>query len=469
MLSRVLQIAAAVTFLLTCWLPTAAQAGSLESTVKYLQMAQQKDGGFAINTKTTSSDFSTSLWVALGLSSVGINPADQPRKGRTLLAYLEDNARKAQSIEEISRLIIVATAAKQNPRAFGKRNLIAELSASQDPSGYLDNGSDRTAGTAWAIVAASHIKGDPQLKSLQETGAKWLLGSGKNWAQTKGANAAPSVSSIVMQAIALTYKNDPTGNLFIEASRDVSKRASQQQGKRNLAISAAMAIQASLATGSRTKSDLTASSDLKRLTSIQGDGSFGDDTVTAARALPGLNGTKYPLYPISESKFASLLNGPPVKEKPEPKKEPAKSTGTERNAGTQTGQGAPSPGVQNGTSNQASSLLADARADSAGQPQMTSDETDLSPVADNRTKNTASTTPEVQGAILSGATDPIETQTQNPGLQKSSEGEASKPNLAAWLGGSGALLLVLTGAITEARSFTRARKNPISRNYETSL
>ena len=69
--------------------PNAANQAALDRTVRYLQEAQNPDGGFGGSRRAADSGSMFSAWVALALAAAGINPQDQKKPGGVdVFAYL---------------------------------------------------------------------------------------------------------------------------------------------------------------------------------------------------------------------------------------------------------------------------------------------------------------------------------------------------------------------------------------------
>src|ERR1700722_5913822 len=68
----------------------------LDTTVAYLQKAQNLDGGFG-GSAGAASEADPSAWVALALAAAGVNAQDQLDEGveRSLYAYLVEHAHEA--------------------------------------------------------------------------------------------------------------------------------------------------------------------------------------------------------------------------------------------------------------------------------------------------------------------------------------------------------------------------------------
>jgi hypothetical protein len=90
------------------------------STTDYVRGAQNADGGFGMTQAGGSSQFATG-WALLGLAATGRRP------GPAAMAYVRRGLGSLRAIGDVERTVLVVRAARQNPRRFGGRNLIADM------------------------------------------------------------------------------------------------------------------------------------------------------------------------------------------------------------------------------------------------------------------------------------------------------------------------------------------------------
>ncbi|MDO9407571.1 prenyltransferase/squalene oxidase repeat-containing protein, partial [Patulibacter sp.] len=157
--------------------PAAARAatakGPLDRAVARLQAAQRDDGGFGTTPGATRSDPASSVWAALALASVGLHPADQPRRGTTALEYLEAQADDLTATEDLARLVLVLAPAGRADEPAA-RDAAAELVRRQRPDGGLPDGASgpaRLGPTAYALLALVAVGADA---GAVGRGATWL-------------------------------------------------------------------------------------------------------------------------------------------------------------------------------------------------------------------------------------------------------------------------------------------------------
>jgi prenyltransferase beta subunit len=164
---------------------TWARTAYVDSTVRYLQEAQNLDGGFG-GAPNSASDPDFSAWATIALASAGINPQDQSRPGGAsaftyLLAHASElergNAECAPGActTELDRTLLVVDAAGTSPRDFNGVDLQARLLQREQ----LDGGFPHTTGagasvndTVFAILALSPL---PGASGATQRAAEWLL------------------------------------------------------------------------------------------------------------------------------------------------------------------------------------------------------------------------------------------------------------------------------------------------------
>jgi hypothetical protein len=163
--------------------PNSANRAALDSTVRYLQEAQQSDGGFGASGEPSQV---TSAWTALALAAAGVNPRDQRRPGGIdAFTYLTTHYRQAigefdcapiPCTTTFERELMVVNAAGADPHDFGGVDLIAELLARARPDGsfpHVPGGQPGVNDTIFAIFALAPIAEDPAQAAVQP-GADWI-------------------------------------------------------------------------------------------------------------------------------------------------------------------------------------------------------------------------------------------------------------------------------------------------------
>jgi prenyltransferase beta subunit len=156
----------------------AVERAGLEGTVRFMQLAQNQDGGFG-GVAGAPSDPDFSSWVALALAAVGVNPQDQARAGGAdVYAYLALHAGELTLTTDYERALLVVDAAGTDPNDFGGVDLQAHILERQLASGaFAHRAGEPTAGvndTIFAILALSPLEGAaPRAAVVHAT--EWLV------------------------------------------------------------------------------------------------------------------------------------------------------------------------------------------------------------------------------------------------------------------------------------------------------
>jgi hypothetical protein len=179
----------------------------LDQTVRFLQDAQNQDGGFG-GSRGAPSDPTFTAWVALALAAAGVNPRDQARpSGTDAYAYLTAHTTELSATTDYERAALVAVAAGTDPRAFGGVDLVDAILARQLPSGAFaaqpGGGAGYVNATAFALLPLSALR-DPALAPALARGADWLLhvqeASGA-WGFAPGHEPSSDTTAAVLQAL----------------------------------------------------------------------------------------------------------------------------------------------------------------------------------------------------------------------------------------------------------------------------
>jgi prenyltransferase beta subunit len=151
----------------------------LDNTVRFLQEAQNTDGGFTTNgNKGEASDPDFTAWVALALAAAGINPQDQALPEDTsAYTYLADHVGELSVTTDFERVLLVVDASGTSPQDFGGVNLVQAILAHQLPEGaFFQETTEQTPGindTIFAILALSPVK-EPLVQEATQNAMKWL-------------------------------------------------------------------------------------------------------------------------------------------------------------------------------------------------------------------------------------------------------------------------------------------------------
>ncbi len=202
----------------------ATNQARLDSTVRFLQEAQNTDGGFGGNAgEPSNQDFSG--WVALSLAADGINPQDQVKpSGTDVYTYLSDHAAQALPKElcqpiicttAFERELLVVDASGTSPHDFGGIDLVGELLARKLPDGsfpYVLGGKGEVNDTVFAILGLSLVK-EPAAQSALQPAAEWLTGQQNEdggWAwHNKGSPSEADLTGVAIQALVAAKIHNP--------------------------------------------------------------------------------------------------------------------------------------------------------------------------------------------------------------------------------------------------------------------
>lgn len=192
-------------------MPAWTDQAALDRTVRYLQEAQNADGGFG-SVRGGASDPGISAWVAIALAAAGINPFDQARPGGVDVAtYLLRRTRFAVTTD-YARAALVALAAGIPLRDFAGTDLVAGLLAAQLPDGSFRHGPPEpgtvpTGGvndTAFAVLALGGVR-EPAVEAAVQRAVAWLLrvqNPDGGWEFTTSSTVSSSdITGAVVQAL----------------------------------------------------------------------------------------------------------------------------------------------------------------------------------------------------------------------------------------------------------------------------
>jgi energy-coupling factor transport system substrate-specific component len=128
---------AIVTTLALCLIavPSALASGPRDA-LRYLERAQNSDGGFGGAPGQRSNQLVTG-WTVIGLEAAGRNPLDVRRGGHTPIDYIRSKASPLRETGELERTIIALRGAGAGAR-LGGRDLVAQLLRRQRANGSFD-------------------------------------------------------------------------------------------------------------------------------------------------------------------------------------------------------------------------------------------------------------------------------------------------------------------------------------------
>jgi prenyltransferase beta subunit len=195
----------------------------LDKTIRYLQEAQNLDGGFGGDAGRESGQ-GFSAWVALALAAGGINPRCQARPGGVdAYSFLVDHF--GEGLEEeivwpklpttaFERELMVVNAAGTDPHSFAGYDLVAEILSRAREDGsfpYVPEGRGEINDTIFAIVALAPLK-EPAAQAAIQSAADWLIAQqdddgGWSWS-VKGDPTEADMTGAAIQALRAAGRPD---------------------------------------------------------------------------------------------------------------------------------------------------------------------------------------------------------------------------------------------------------------------
>ncbi len=239
----------AIAVALVLLLPAAAVAATpAERATSYLVKAQNKDGGFGATPSAGSSALYTG-WAGLALGSAGRNPQDVKRPGgRSLARYLLRGAGSLSEIGEIERNALLAKVAGISARAFGGRNLVAEIQGRRRHDGSISGYVSYTAFGILALRASGASAGGSTIR--------WLVQSQNDDGGFGVARASASdadMTGAVLQALATVGRGGSAAAEravgWLRANQNGDGGFGPVKGRDSNAQSTAYAVQGLLAAG----------------------------------------------------------------------------------------------------------------------------------------------------------------------------------------------------------------------------
>jgi Prenyltransferase and squalene oxidase repeat len=188
--------------------PDAEAQATLDRSVRFLQEAQNADGGFGGKVGAASDPLFTA-WAAYALAAAGINPQDQAKPGGAdVFSYLTAHTGKLKQTTDFDRVALVALAAGASPYSFGSVRPIEQILARQLPDGSFPQQDGGPSGwinsTAWSIFPLSAID-TPAAEVAVHKAAEWLLKQqqdGGSWGSTTaGSPADTDLTGAVVEAL----------------------------------------------------------------------------------------------------------------------------------------------------------------------------------------------------------------------------------------------------------------------------
>ena len=229
-------------------LPGAAGAASgSQAAARFLERAQNGDGGFGGGAGSSSNQLFTG-WAALGLAAAGENPRDVKRGKRSAIDYVRQHAGSLKETGDLSRTILLLKAAGISPRDFGGRDLVDRLHERRSRSGAFDGLVNQTAFGIMALRAAG--AGNLQ-KSAHWIEQKQNADGGFGFSPSAGSDV--DVTGAALQGLAAAGRrgSDTAGRAvhYLRRAQRGDGGFGQRKGSPSNSQSTAWAIQGLLAAG----------------------------------------------------------------------------------------------------------------------------------------------------------------------------------------------------------------------------
>jgi Prenyltransferase and squalene oxidase repeat len=290
--------------------PAAAAAadGEVPRAVRYLDRAQNRDGGFGAAPGQGSSQLITG-WTVLGLEAAGRHPLDVRQAGRTAIDFMRLRARELTETGELERTVLALRGAGLDARAFAGRDLVAELLRRRRADGSFAGLANWTAFGIMALRAA----GRGARSGTVSKSATWLArqqGSDGGFSVTGGGTGFVDETGAALQGLAAAGKGRGAtarrAIRFLRAAQNPDGGFGQAKGHASNAQSTAWAVQGIVAARVPPSGFRRATrTPLAYLESLQqADGSFRYSRSSAqtpvwvtAQVVPALRRKTFPLRP----------------------------------------------------------------------------------------------------------------------------------------------------------------------------
>ncbi len=196
-----------------------ARAAGAGAARAWLERARDDSGGYAATPGSRANPQMTG-WAMLGLEAAGRNPLDVGPRGQTPVDYLEDQAGRIRSPNELELAILAVEAAGLDASRFAGRNLVAELRNRQSSDGSWQGQVNLTAYGVLAMRAAGSSSGVARaagwLRRAQREDGGWGFGPSQP--------SDPDSTGAAMQGIAAA------GSRRLEAGIAYLRRTQRREG-----------------------------------------------------------------------------------------------------------------------------------------------------------------------------------------------------------------------------------------------
>jgi energy-coupling factor transport system substrate-specific component len=292
----------------------AAPAFASQSSLRYLERAQNADGGFGGAPHAPSNQLLTG-WTVIGLEAAGRNPLDVRHAGRSPIDYIRDHLGQLHDTGDIERTILALEGAGLDSRKVRGRDLVAELLRHRDGEGSFERQSNWTAFGVLALRAAGRSPSSATVRGS----AHWLAAQqnpdgGFSFATRGGGSFVDETGAALQGLVAAGMRGKAVvrrGLAYLRSVQNEEGGFGQSQGYRSNAQSTAWAIQGIVATGkSAARFGDKRRSPLAFLSSLRGaNGAYRYSRSSAqtpvwvtAQALAAVRGKPLPLRPAPRAR-----------------------------------------------------------------------------------------------------------------------------------------------------------------------
>jgi energy-coupling factor transport system substrate-specific component len=234
--------------LATCLLFGAAASASVREGARYVEHAQNADGGFGGAPGQRSNELITG-WALLGLEAAGRHPLDVRRSGHSRFDFIRPRTRAADT-GELERTILALRGAGLSARRFAGQNLVARLLSQQRRDGSFDRLVNLTSFGVLALRAAGHGPGSAAVRRASGWVARRQNRDGGFSVSGSGTSDVDDTGAAV-QALAASGKRNGRGVrralTYLRHSHNPDGGFGQFSRSRSNAQSTAWAVQALIA------------------------------------------------------------------------------------------------------------------------------------------------------------------------------------------------------------------------------
>ena len=314
--------------------PDEEAKGTLDKAVRFLQNAQNMDGGFG-GRVGGKSDPGFSAWAAYALAAAGINPQDQSQpRGVDVHTYLTSHTTDFKETTDYDRVALVAIASGTSPFSFGTvRPIEAMLQRRLDDGSFAQQADGKQGwvnATVWSIFPLSTIR-TPAMEAVVDEAAAWLIEQQRDdgswsWGPSgPGSQIDTDTTGAVIQALNAAGMHDTAAERdafkFLKTVQGPDGGFRAQPNTETNSATTAWVIQGMWSAGVNPRDWRTASGadPLKFLRSLQrADGSIGwtatndlNSLWMTAQSGPAVAGQEYPLEPVPRAVLAPEREDPP--------------------------------------------------------------------------------------------------------------------------------------------------------------